>query len=152
MVSVPDADAQDLRTVLEAIYDGVLEVRPYLWTGHAPAVPGARRAAWKVERRCLPLSSRVQVGPDNLERLLRLASFLEVKPVLAACCDFMRQALTTHNAVPLLVLASRYGLLQLRAELVRAATLPPPHVVCMLWRCAQHAHRAHLCSCDGTWP
>jgi hypothetical protein len=60
----------------------------------------------------------LQIGSENLEVMLRVASFLEVPLILEACCAFMRQALSLTTAVPLLMMASRYGCVELKAELV----------------------------------
>jgi hypothetical protein len=76
-----------------------------------------RAAAHSVAR---PAVCTFQINEHNLERLLALASFLEVPQLLAACCAYMRHVLSTHTAVPLLVLAARYGCLDLKAELVSA--------------------------------
>ena len=64
------------------------------------------------------LPDTLQIGPLNLESLLRTASYLEMPALLGACCNFMRGCLTPHTCVPQLMLASRYSLLALRAELV----------------------------------
>ncbi|KAG1665275.1 hypothetical protein FOA52_015852 [Chlamydomonas sp. UWO 241] len=61
---------------------------------------------------------RVEVGPDTLESLLLTASYLEMPALQDACCEYMRSALSLTTAVPLLELASRYGLLQLRSTLM----------------------------------
>lgn len=58
------------------------------------------------------------MGPDNLERLLALASYLDVPTLMDACAAYMRSILALSTAVPLLELTARYGCLALRAELV----------------------------------
>jgi hypothetical protein len=59
-----------------------------------------------------------QVGPDNLERILYAASYLDIPGLVDACAGYMRSLLSLATAVPLLRLANRYGILALRAELV----------------------------------
>ncbi len=80
-----------------------------------------------VDREALPLlleaiysSGDVQITPDNLESLLSLANFLDVRAVQEACWAYMRGALSLSTAVPLFILASRHLCGGLRAELVRA--------------------------------
>jgi hypothetical protein len=64
-----------------------------------------------------------QVGPDSLERLLHAASYLDMPALVDACAAYMRSLLSLTTAVPLLRLANRYGILPLRAELVRTHSL-----------------------------
>ncbi|KAJ9527446.1 hypothetical protein QJQ45_025698, partial [Haematococcus lacustris] len=77
-------------------------------------VPGAELEL--VMRAIYGLELKVDAG--NLEVLLHLASYLGLPLVQEACCTFMRTALSLATAVPLLVLAARYGCLALRAELL----------------------------------
>ncbi|MEW5317040.1 MAG: hypothetical protein WDW38_008371 [Sanguina aurantia] len=59
-----------------------------------------------------------QVSFATLEPLLHVASFLEAPALLEVCCQFMREHLSLLNAIPLLMLSSSYGCLQLQTELV----------------------------------
>ena len=50
------------------------------------------------------------LSEDNIEDIVAVASYLQIRCVLECCCDFMRQTLSVKNSVDYLKLASNYGL------------------------------------------
>ena len=50
------------------------------------------------------------LNKDNIEDIIAVASYLQIRCVLECCCDFMTQTLSVGNCVDYLILASNYGL------------------------------------------
>ena len=50
------------------------------------------------------------LNKDNIEDIIAVASYLQIRCVLECCCDFMTQTLAVGNCVDYLILASNYGL------------------------------------------
>ena len=50
------------------------------------------------------------LNKDNIEDVVAVASYLQIRCVLECCCDFMTQTLAVGNCVDYLILASNYGL------------------------------------------